>query len=1119
MTEILDNRTEDTTLGTHLRRVFPIFDSMDVATGYFNLRGWSAFADMVDEKVASGASGVVARILIGMVRGSEHQQIVDAYQAAFSGEAQAVDRTVVVKRREALVSVLREQLMKGIPTEGDRQALQDLHRHIHSGAVEVKVYCREPLHGKTYIFHREDPTNPVTGFIGSSNLTFPGLFTNRELNTDITDKDGARKLAQWFEELWTDRWALKIDDHVLDLLDESWASPKLRDPYEVYLKVCYDLSRDAREGLAEYQLHGRIKDELLEFQATAVKTLARRIMTRGGTMLGDVVGLGKTLTAVAVALMLHNEHGYQPLVLCPKNLQEMWEKHLKAYDLHGKVVPYSMSHTLKDLRRYRFVIVDESHTLRNENTQTYQHVARYISENDSKALLLTATPFNIKYADVANQLGLFLDEDEDLGVQPRMALAQRDFADKLEFGVNTLAAFRKSEHPEDWKRLMGEHLVRRTRSFIRDNYAQVDADGRQFLTFANGQRFFFPTRVSLPWEHDFSDHDPAALMVSDMTLDAMSLLSLPRYDLARFVKPSAVGSLSEGERKIVDDIERSRGHVAGFVRTGFYKRLSSCGHSFILSLYRYAARNRLFIYALDNDLPLPVGDIDASIFLSDEDGTAQAEGTLPSAVWTYGEPVGDPGGEYELLRQRPPAGMRWLPARVFTQNLRQALVDDNRIIDDLLAEYGPWSVEVDSKLQAVVDLVMGKHAGEKVLIFTEYKDTAHYLADALRQCGVDRVGVATGDTENPTAVARCFSPVSNSKLDDDTPVAPEDELRVLVATDVLSEGQNLQDAHIVVNYDIPWAIISLIQRAGRVDRVGQTSDTVLIYTLTHGGVEEVLHLRQRVQQRLTNNAATFGSDESFFDSEQEVNVIRDLYEGRVDEVSQEDDVDAASLAFEVWNRVAAEDPHLAARVAALPDLVDATRPARLGESDGVLCYVQSESGMDAFARAEYVRTGTAGAQANPSQGDTSEHLNMWLLSGHEALHAFEVSPDVRGLERIDGHDHAVAQLVVADGPLQGHQDLAGRLRGERKIVWNRLRDQLDIDGEDPLFHEALDALHQKPLTVTATNRLRRLRRHGATDQDLRDEIRALFVRGELSISSTQGEDSFRIVSVMGVKNV
>src|SRR5690606_20869016 len=211
------------------------------------------------------------------------------------------------------------------------------------------------------------------------NLTAPGLTSNLELNVDVVDSAAAADLAQWFEERWNDRFSRPVTAELLELIDESWATPAPRSPYEVFLKVCYDLSRDVREGLAEYSVPPEIASTLLKYQTTAVRTLARRIMTKGGTMLGDVVGLGKTLTAIAVALMLRDEHGYMPLVVCPKNLVQMWEEHLEAYDLHGVVVPYSMVHSvLPGLRRYPFVIVDESHTLRNNQRRDYVAIQDYI---------------------------------------------------------------------------------------------------------------------------------------------------------------------------------------------------------------------------------------------------------------------------------------------------------------------------------------------------------------------------------------------------------------------------------------------------------------------------------------------------------------------------------------------------------------------------------------------------------------------------------------------------------------------------------------------------------------------------------------------------------------------
>jgi DNA replication protein DnaC len=341
--------------------------------------------------------------------------------------------------------------------------------------VEVKLFTRRAMHAKTYICHRQDDIAPIVGYVGSSNLTMSGLKHQYELNVDVVDSDAAKKLSSWFEDRWNDKFTIDITADLVELIDESWATDDQLDPYLVYLKVCYLLSQDAREGLVEYSLPASIRNQLLDYQASAVKTLARRIVSRGGAMLGDVVGLGKTITAVAVALMLREDHGYSTLVVCPKNLVKMWQQYLDNYEVIGKVVPYSMlQQELPDLKRYQFVIVDESHTVRNDATLAHQALSDYIRGNDARVLLLTATPYNKRYLDVANQLALYVDDDDDLGLSPAAALAKNDrIYDLVDGKVTSLAAFRRSEEPEDWRRLMSEHLVRRTRGFIRENFAST----------------------------------------------------------------------------------------------------------------------------------------------------------------------------------------------------------------------------------------------------------------------------------------------------------------------------------------------------------------------------------------------------------------------------------------------------------------------------------------------------------------------------------------------------------------------------------------------------------------------------------------------------------------------
>lgn len=1103
MPSIFDNQTFETKLSTGLQTYFPSYQRIDVATGYFALRGWASLDPLVRESFEVGdVEGPIARVLVGMVLPAQHEEIIDQLRSEISPNE---DETLSLRERapqvrETLKSHLRTQLATGIPTSRDRETLQSLRELVELGAVELRVYTRQPLHGKTYLLHHQDPLIPSAGFVGSSNLTGAGLNKNLELNLHTTERTSTEELTKWFEELWADRYTLPIDADILEVIDDSWASPQPRSPYDVYLKVCHTMSRDVRAGLAQYEVSELIAGTLLEYQTTAVKTLARRIMQRRGTMLGDVVGLGKTLTAIAVALMLRDNHGFQPLVICPKNLQSMWESHLKAYDLPGRVVPYSMVHSvLPTLPRYRFVIVDESHTLRNEGTRTYNAVQTYLHENESHVLLLTATPYNLKYGDVANQLALFLDEDEDLGLTPEFALQRNpNLYENLEMAHSTLAAFRKSEEPEDWKRLMGEHLVRRTRSFVLNTYAQEDAEGRKYLEFKNpdgsvSSRFTFPKRKAIPVNHVFDDDDAAAKMADTRTLDALADLKLPRYDLTSYLIPDAPYLATPEDKVFIDDFEASRGQVAGFVRTNFYKRLSSSGHSFVLSLQRHLRRNELFIYALQNELPLPAGTIDPAT-LSEDDLDFDA---LLADVSPRGLMFTDIADDYDRLVDESPKGIRWVNPFLFDQSLVQDLLADSRVIRDLLTWYGPWSVRDDSKLRALVELANERHPGEKILVFTEYKDTAKYIAAGLRELGVGSVGVATGESEDATTLARRFSPKTNPVSDDQKQVAPADEIRVLVATDVLSEGQNLQQAHIIVNFDLPWAIIKLIQRAGRVDRIGQEADTVLLYTMVHGEVEEQLNLRRRIQQRLAANAATFGSDEKFFGTDTETKAISDLYDGRIEDVSSAEDVDASSLAFEIWEAATKDDPELRRRIEHTPDLIDATRPALPGDRDGVLCCATTDSGIDSFAW----------------QNESGESK---LLTGHEALAILKCTPETPALPLREGHDESVKELIT--GVIAKNLETSGRLRGERRILWNKLGQSLEAHT-DPRYAEALDALYKSPLTTIAINQLRAARRRPATTTlDLLDLMANLNEQRILTTTASKSADAIRIVASMGVTN-
>jgi len=1104
MPDIFDNLKIESAIGPALRSALTNFDTADVATGYLDLRGWASFADIVEAKVASQqlADSALVRVLVGMVLPADSTLLLSALQDTVQPPnygSDINDMTKAVSAKEQLVKHLRTQLMRGLPSDDEQKTLQQLKAQLKSGAVEMKVFTTAPLHGKTYIFHA--PGNAFAqrrAYVGSSNLTNAGLFKNLELNIDITDNDATAKLAQWFTDRWDDHFSLTITAEIIELIEASWASETQPTPFEVYLKVCHALSEDAREGLG-YVLPPSMENLLLDYQTTAVRTLARRIVRRGGTMLGDVVGLGKTLTAIATALMLEAAEDYTTLVLCPKNLEDMWTKHLDKYGLLGaRVVPYSMADkVLPELKRFHLVICDESHNLRNNATKTSEAIRDYVRRNGSKVLLLTATPYNLAFADVANQIGLYIDDDEDLGIQPTAAMAKDPgLVDKVDGKITTLAAFRRSEEPEDWKRLMSDHLVRRTRSFIKRTAKKEivtlphgETAEREYLEFANGQRFHFPTRIPKPLSLDFADGDPAKLMEDEQTLDEIRDLMLPRYRLAEYDDPKAFHSTND--TKILADIRSGRGNVSGFVRIGLFKRLSSSGHSFILSLQRQRARNELFVYAIENGLDVPLGSFgDHQFIVTDEDleEHEDAGGSLES--------------RYRELQRRLHSSTKWLSSKVFRKTLKKDLERDNRIITGMLDRFGAWDPSKDSKVNALVDMLRDDHGGEKVLVFTEYADSAEYLAKALQDAGIANVGLAFGDSDDPAAIARRFSPESNR-----LPGEEEVEVRVvdspidvLIATDVLSEGQNLQDSHIVVNYDLPWAIIRIIQRAGRVDRVGQKSDEVFIYMITHEKVEDAIRLRQRIRQRLGDNAAAFGSDERFFGDAKEVNLLDDLYKGVVPSEDglekDEGEADAVSEAWLVWSMVKNAQPELASKVLQMQDMVHSTRDPYDNETKtGVATYASTSTGIDAFAA----------SFDNPDGGEPIERL----LTPLEAFHIFRAqmtTPTVGSRE-----DHFAREGSLVQGKLSNEMVAAGALRGIRKWVVERLGGT--IYGADASY--AVSAMMERPLTEYANTRLRQARRGKYGDQDLADLVKQLHEEERLVIGSTDKEE-IKILCSIGV---
>lgn len=1106
MPRIFDNI--DLALLPALQETLRVSERADFCVGYFNLRGWKQLDSFVESW--AGGDGNCCRLLVGMQR-LPHDELRHALSLLDSpGE---IDNQTAIRIKKRLADEFRQQLTMGAPTNEDEAALRRLAAQLRAKKVVVKLFLRHPLHAKLYLLFRPDPINPTVGYLGSSNLTFAGLSSQGELNIDVLDHDACAKLAAWFENRWNDRLCLDISDELAGIIDESWAREELVPPYHVYIKMAYHLSQEARAGLSEFRIPADFGRKLFEFQTAAVKIGAHHLNKRGGVLIGDVVGLGKTLMATALARVFEDDYGLDTLIICPKNLVPMWEDYRERYRLRGKVLSLSLVITeLPDLRRYRLVVIDESQNLRNRDGKRYRAIEEYIRVNDSKCILLSATPYNKTYLDLSNQLRLFVPEDRDLGIRPERLLreiGETEFIRRHQSSVRSLAAFEKSEYPDDWRDLMRLYLVRRTRNFVQDNYAATDsATGRKYLTYEDGSKSFFPDRVPKTVKFRLDERSPDdqyARLYAAPVVDAINALSLPRYGLGNYVVPTPHNPPTPAEARQLQDLSRAGKRLMGFCRTNLFKRLESSGSAFLQSIQRHILRNHVFLHAIDNGLPLPLGTQEAELLdtrFADEDTDAVTGSLL--------DEEDSEGGIEEASARRPPLRteasfkaraaevyveytgphkkrFKWLRPDLFDAALARDLRADVSALLQVHERCWEWDPTRDAKLDALHKLLIHQHANDKVLVFTQFADTVRYVESDLRARGVNRVAGVTGESADPTGLAWRFSPESNNRRER---VSPEDELRVLISTDILSEGQNLQDCAVVVNYDLPWAIIRLTQRAGRVDRIGQKAEAIFCYSfLPADGVEHIIRLRARVRRRLRENAEVIGADEAYFEDDRDDQAVVNLYNEKAGILDGEGDteVDLASYAYQVWKNAIDADLSLQRIIPELPNVTYSSRAWQPSDKrpEGVLVYLRTAEGNDALA---YV--GKNGESITESQ--------------FEILKVAECSPDTPAMPRHVKHHELVqtgVRHIAGEEKRVGGQ--LGRPSGARFRTYERLKCYArDVRGtlfESQELLKVIDEIYRYPLRQTAVDTLNRQLRSGIDDARLAELVLALREEDRLCI--------------------
>lgn len=765
-------------------------------------------------------------------------------------------RLLIGKEQEqtfVLTKRLHRELELQLSHAGDISTpeLQKWQEFLLQDKVQVRLYDKAFLHGKAYLVDGV-PVIGIVGIVGSSNFTGAGLNTNLELNAVLKQSSAVDELRRWFESLWNES-----ADYKGELLEMLSNFTQTHTPYELYIKVLYEAYRDRFDADLSEKDGKPSPIALADFQHDGYLAAKEIVENYGGVLIADSVGLGKSY----LALRLLDDYAYKErqtaLVVCPAALIDtLWRPLLQRFSIPCEIVSMERvsqkDFPVNEYSRFKVIVVDESHNFRNPNANRWENLFRILTNGDpdKKLVLLTATPVNNTVFDLYHQLR-FVTRD-----------AQDFFA-----AANIPNLFRYFIQAEANKDALYEVLeaiaVRRSRRFIRANYPNAVIDGQ---TVRFPERQLHAVRYSLEASYGKSLYEKIADAIENLFLapyqvdtfrkEIMKARGQRAEQLSLFDGDEAtplmerlqqLGWLKDEAQKFVMSIGRQTA-LAHIMRVLYLKRLESSVEALRISLKRQRHFQHAFLDALNQGRLLDSKTYRRWLQTETTDDQAEEQIDLSS-----------------ILDQLPT-----LPTdRYDLDALRRAVQADIQSLDELLVELEQVTVEHDDKLHTLKGLLTSDELmRKKVVLFSYFKDTARYLyhnlmgdEDFLRTLGHRQISIVDGGVkpqERKDRIIR-FSPKANNR--DDMP--PEREILLLISTDVLSEGQNLQDADTVINYDLHWNPIRMVQRIGRLDRIGSPHPTVHVYNfIPEDALESLLGLLERLHHKLEAINRTVGLDES-----------------------------------------------------------------------------------------------------------------------------------------------------------------------------------------------------------------------------------------------------------------
>ena len=1101
--DLIDNRAR--LLGGAIASYLKQYRQAQVVLGHLFISG---LADLT----ANAAPADEIRILVG---NTTHRETVEQlFERHLDTDAvtRQIERHLFAKRPELRRIIrktardLEEDISLMDQSDANFQLLRSMSQLVESRKVQLRVYPRGRLGVKACLFEKpvtlsETSDASELAVLGTTNVSHSHIAHPADLNVIVRGRENCAEIRRWFEELWDE--SEEFGAFLIAAIRASWASELIR-PYDVYMKTLFSLLKDRLDEDTNKAVlwDDEIVESLADYQKVAVRQAIQIIRDHGGVFVADVVGLGKSFIGAAILKQFERTERARGLIVCPATLLPMWERYNEHYELNARVVSMGLlrvndgaNNVLLDDERFKhrdFVLVDESHNFRNADTQRYRVLQQFLTAG-KRCCFLTATPRNKSCWDIFNQVKLFHQEDRtDLPIDPPDL---REYFRLVDRGERSL--------PE----VLSNILIRRTRNHVvkwygfdadtdepidPQRYAEYRSGDRRCYVKVAGRKQVFPRRELVTVEYSIERtyegiyHDlrtaigsPVRRSIED---EPPPGLTFARYAVGRYLRPECVHE---------PRYARLRGATAalrGLVRVLLFKRFESSVHAFRETVRRMARSQTLYQqFVVRGVLPT---EADMEVALAEiGDDSADSAPSDEREGQTDGYDLGD----------------------FYQDHLLRDLEHDLRILNRILDLVKPITPDQDDKL-SVLKRRIGERplAGRKILIFTQYTDTADYLFRNVNPAGSDlQIEVVHSGLSDYGQIVGRFAPNANPSLRNRTDLP---EIKTLIATDVLSEGMNLQDCDTIINYDLHWNPVRLIQRFGRIDRIG--TDFEIIYGfnfLPEVALDRNLGLRMRLQQRIQEIHDTIGEDSAILDATERLNesAMYAIYEP--DEATEAIFEEAEMVqgidlneAEEMLRLLRRENPQEFERVANLADGI------RSGKHEAVAgTYVLCRSGR-------YHKACVLNGASKVVTNDLPQILG--LVRSSPELEAIPLDP-------VHGRIVSVAKQSF-DEECQSRAVDREQTRSQgigQRYVLNELRKTMAAGPDDETRARLLlfDEAFRKDITNAVRRELNLMRRNGIAGKSLLNELSRVYhdhrLRDRSERETPENDSASRVVCSMTLR--